>query len=272
MADCRMPVEFYEVASHHLPPDEPVGSAGGRPRTENLTVLKVLWYVLVTGCRWRDVPPEMGCCGETARLRLREWEERGIWARLHLDLLRLLRRDGQLEHETAIVDSVLVRAHGGGEKTGPSPVDRRKSGTKYTLLVDRQGVPLAIHIDGAQASDHTQLLPLVASDFPKVAGAPGRPREKPEELYADAGFDSEAARALLRCLGIEPHIRRRGTKHGSGLGTVRWVVERTIAWIKGLRRMRVRYDRHAEIIEAWKSLAMSVINFRLWRHAESLAT
>jgi transposase len=100
----------------------------------------------------------------------------------------------------------------------------------------------------------------------------GRPREKPEEVYADAGFDSDAARALLRCLGIEPHIRRRGTEHGSGLGKVRWVVERTIAWIKGLRRLRVRYDRQVKIIEAWTSLAMSVITFRLWRHAGTLAT
>ena len=272
MADCRMPDEFYDVVAHHLPPDEPVGSNGGRPPTPNRVVLKVIWYVLVTGCRWRDVPPEMGCCGETARTRLRDWERAEVWSRVHVDLLRLLRQDGELEHETAIVDSVLVRAHGGGEKTGPSPTDRGKTGTKYTLLVDRQGVPLAIRIDGANASDHTQILPLVALEFPKVTGRPGRPREKPEELYADAGYDSEAARALLRCLGIEPHIRRRGAVHGSGLGKVRWVVERTIAWVKGLRRLRVRYDRHADLIEAWKSLAMSVINFRLWHHDVKLAT
>ena len=272
MADARMPAEFFEVVSHHLPPDEPVGPEGGRPRVTNLTVLKVLWYVLVTGCRWRDVPLEMGCCGETARTRLREWEQAGLWGRIHLDLLRLLRRDGGLEHDTVIVDSVLVRAHGGGDKTGPNPVDRRKPGTKYTLAVDRQGAALAIRIEGAQASDHTQLLPLVAQEFPKVTGAPGRPREKPEELYADAGYDSDAARSLLRGLGIEPHIRRRGATHGSGLGKIRWVVERTIAWVKGLRRMRVRYDRNGDIIEGWKSLTLSVINFRLWQYATTLAT
>ncbi|MBX3442844.1 MAG: hypothetical protein KF774_10580 [Planctomyces sp.] len=41
---------------------------------------------------------------------------------------------------------------------------------------------------------------------------------------------------------------------------------RTISWFKGLRRMRVRYDRSEDIMEAWKSLAMSVITFRLWHH------
>jgi len=35
-------------------------------------VLKVIWFVLVTDCRWKEVPHEMGCCGETARTRLQE--------------------------------------------------------------------------------------------------------------------------------------------------------------------------------------------------------
>jgi transposase len=104
------------------------------------------------------------------------------------------------------------------------------------------GVPLAIRTAGANASDHRQIIPLIL-EFPKVGGKPGRPKELPEEAYADRGYDSEATRALLRWLGIEPHIAKRKTPHGSGLGKVRWVVERTISWLKGLRRLRVRYDK-----------------------------
>lgn len=266
MADCRMPEEFYAIAEHHLPPDQPVGPQGGRPPVPNRVVLRVLWYVLATGCRWRDVPAEMGCSGETARTRLAEWEGRGVWARLHLDLLRLLRRDGELEHETAVVDSVIVRAHGGGEATGPSPVDRRKPGTKYSLVVAGTGVPLGVRVAGANASDHSQVLTLVREEYPRVGGRPGRPRENPERLYADAGYDSEGTRNVLRCLGVEPHIRKRGTPHGSGLGKVRWVVERTVSWVKGLRRLRVRYDRRGDVVDAWATLAMAVINYRIWHH------
>jgi len=266
MADSRMPEEFYEVVAHHLPPGEPVGPQGGRPRIENRVVLKVLWYVLATGCRWNDVPPDMGCSGETARTRLIEWEQLGVWARVHLDMLRLLRRDGELETQTAIVDSVQVRALGGGEKTGPSPVDRRKPGTKYTFVVNRQGVPLGVRVTGANASDQQQIEPLLREKFPPIAGRAGRPRTHPQRVYADAGYDSQSNRNILRCLGIEPFIRRRGAPHGSHLGRVRWVVERTISWIKGLRRMRVRYDRLDEAIVAWASLAMSIINFRIWHH------
>ena len=263
MASARMPEEFFDVVAHHLPPDEPVGPGGGRPRVSNRCVMKVLWYVLATGCRWRDVPTEMGCCGETARSRLCLWEAAGIWGRLHVDLLGLLRRDGELEHETAIVDAVLIRAQGGGDKTGPNPADRGKPGTKQTLMVDKGGVPLAIRTSGANTSDHTQILPLAALEFPQVGGRPGRPRQSPDTVYADAGYDSEATRSLLRHLGIEPRIRRRGTAHGSGLGKVRWVVERTISWIKGLRRMRVRYDRLGVIQDAWDTLAACVICFRI---------
>ncbi len=65
----------------------------------------------------------------------------------------------------------------------------------------------------------------------------------PDVVMADAGYDSEATRALLRWLGVEPKIRKSRAEHGSGLGKVRWVVERTISWLKGLRRLRIRYDR-----------------------------
>lgn len=267
MADCRMPEEFYdEVAAYHLPPEEPVGPQGGRPRTKNRTVLRVIWYVLSTGCRWSDVPPGMGCSGETARTQLVDWEEAGVWDRLHLDMLRLLRRDGELEQETAIVDAVLVRAQGAGERSGPSPVDRGKPGRKYSFVVNRQGVPEAVRVRGANTSDHQELLPLIKEEFPAIAGRVGRPKQKPGVVIADAGYDSESTRNALRCLGIEPLIRKRGTKHGSGLGKVRWVVERTIGWVKGLRRLRISYDRSTQALEAFVTLAMTVINFRIWFH------
>lgn len=262
MANAHLPPEFYDLVSHQLPPEPPVGPAGGRPWVPNRVALRVIWYVLATGVRWEDVPAELGCSGKTAHRRLRDWEERGIWDRVHADLLRLLRAADKLDPDTVIVDSVIVRAFGGGEDTGRSPVDRGKPGTKHTLMVDPHGVPLAIQTAGANASDHRQLVPILL-DFPQVGGKPGRPKELPDELYADRGYDSEGARALLRWMGIEPHIAKRNTPHGSGLGKVRWVVERTISWVKGLRRMRVRYDRLGVIRDAWATLAASVICFRI---------
>jgi transposase len=90
MAQARMPEAFFELAAQHLPPEQPVGVLGGRPPVSHRVVLNVLWYVLATGCRWEDVPPEMGCCGMTAHRYLRRWEGMGVRDRLHVDLLRLL--------------------------------------------------------------------------------------------------------------------------------------------------------------------------------------
>jgi hypothetical protein len=89
---------------------------------------------------------------------------------LHAALLAALKRAGKRAPDTVIIDGVTVRAFGGGEATGPSPVDRRKKGTKPTLMVDRHGVPPAIRTAGANASDHKQIIALVL-DFPRVGGS-----------------------------------------------------------------------------------------------------
>ena len=158
-----MPEKFYEVARPMLPLEKEPSPAGGRPPTTHRIVLRVIWFVLVTGCRWKDVPKEMGCCGETARTRLQAWECIGIWDQLHHLLLTMLRQENALHPETAIIDTTQVRAFGGGDASGPSPVDRRKKGTKYTLLVDRDGVPLVIRAVAANRSDHLEILPAVVS-------------------------------------------------------------------------------------------------------------
>lgn len=84
-------------------------------------------FVLKTGIPWEDLPREMGCgCGMTCWRRLRNWQEAGIWDRLHELLLSELRAADKIDFPRAAVDSGTVRAVGGGEKTGPSPTDRGK--------------------------------------------------------------------------------------------------------------------------------------------------
>src|SRR4051794_15618699 len=114
MAVARMPEAFFDLAEHHLPPERYVGPAGGRPPIDNRSIVKTLWFVLATGCRWEDVPPEVGCSGRSAHRFLQLWEEMGCWDRLHADLLRLLRQADKLDPDLVVVDAVMVRAFGGG--------------------------------------------------------------------------------------------------------------------------------------------------------------
>jgi transposase len=194
---------------------------------------------------------------------LRLWQSTGTWDRIHKKILKKLNAAKRLQHEVAIIDSTLTRAFGGGAKSGPNPTDRAKPGTKYTLMVDANGVPLAVRAVGANVHDVRELIKTVI-EFPQVSGVVGRPLTHPKQVIADAGYDDNAGRRLLRWIGIEPKIRRRRTEHGSHLGRVRWVVERTISWFKGLRRLRFRYDRDASMVDAWAKLAAAVITFRVF--------
>ena len=58
---------------------------------------------------------------------------------------------------------------------------------------------------------------------------------------------------------ILPVLARSKTRHGSGLGRWRQVVERTLAWLNQFRRLRVRYEKGADIHEAFLSLACALI-------------
>ena len=188
-----------------------------------------------------------------------------MWEKLHATLLAKLRAADRIDWSRAVVDSASVRAVGGGGKTGPSPVDRRKLGSKRHLITDANGIPLGAILTGANRHDITQLLPLVDA-IPPVRGKPGRPRRRPDQVYGDRGYDSQPHRRELRKRGIQPHLAKRGVSHGSGLGVHRWVVERTLAWLHQNRRLRVRYERRPELHEAFVDIACSLI---CWKKLES---
>jgi transposase len=145
-------------------------------------------------------------------------------------------------------------------------VDRRKPGSKHHLLTDGAGLPIAATLTGANSHDVTQLLDLVNA-VPAIKGKPGAPRYRFEELYADRAYDSQADRKALQAVGITPRIARRWNDHGSGLGRRRWVVERTLSWLHQFRRLRIRYERRADIHEAFLTIGCILICFRSWESA-----
>ena len=127
---------------------------------------------------------------------------------------------------------------------------------------------LAVRLTGANRNDSKEALALVDAILP-LQGQRGRPRRRPDCVVGDRGYDAEAIRSGLRTRGILPLLAMRRTKHGSGLGTWRWVVERTFAWLNQFRRLRVRYDKRADIHEAFLSLGCTLIYWqslpRAWR-------
>lgn len=76
----------------------------------------------------------------------------------------------------------------------------------------------------------------------------------PRRPLPDRGYDHNVYRRQVRDLDIRPLIARRGTKHGSGLGKNRWVVEAAFALLRWFRRLRIRWEIRADIHRAFLTL------------------
>src|SRR3954453_18218977 len=136
----------------------------------------------------------MGCgSGMTCWRRLRDWQRDGTWDQIHKVLLDKLRGADKIDWSRALIDSSFVRAAYGGDKTGPSPVDRAKPGSKHHVLTDAHGIPLAARGTAANVNDIPEMAPLFNA-LPPVAGKVGPPRKKPDALQGDLAYDSEPHR------------------------------------------------------------------------------
>ena len=93
----------------------------GRRRYPPLACLEGILYVRYTGCRYVDVPRELGLpSGETCRRRLHEWIERGVWPQLLLLLIEQLDKAGKLDWSRLVVDASIIDAKRGAILSAPA--------------------------------------------------------------------------------------------------------------------------------------------------------
>ena len=148
-----------------------------------------------------------------------------------------------------------------GELTGPNPVDRGKPGSQLHVLTDAGGLPLAVAVSAANTHDSLALIPLVQA-IPAVRSRRGPRRRRPVRLHGDKGYDYPQLRAWLRRRRITPRIARRGVETSHRLGRHRWVVERSLAWLTGYRRLTLRYERCARLFTAFLTLAAALTCYK----------
>ena len=111
--------ELWDMVEPLLPPEPPKPN-GGRPRIPDRACLTGILFVLRTGIPWELLPREMGCgSGMTCWRRLRDWQEAGVWDRLHRVLLDRLGQANQLDWSRALVDASSIRAKKGARERGP---------------------------------------------------------------------------------------------------------------------------------------------------------
>lgn len=109
---------------------------GGRPPVPNRAALTGILFVLQTGIPWEYLPQEMGCgSGVTCWRRLRAWQRRGVWKRLHEVLLERLAAADQIDWSRAVVDSRSVPAKRGAGS--PARIRRIKANRARSSMLFR---------------------------------------------------------------------------------------------------------------------------------------
>jgi transposase len=232
--------------------------------------------VLRSGCRWRDLDRAGSPSGVTHWRRLRYWHRKQGYRRVWHALLNFLVQGKRLDRSLVSLDGTLIPSQEFSEQTGFSG-KHRLVGTKLSLLVDRAGTPLAVSVAPGNYHD-TPLgvltlanifkpLPILRDILPDAA------KTAEPTLLADKGYDSRRFGQYVLDHGYRPLIPTRscipaeqatGELYGEDvvLQRKRYVVERTLGWLKGFRRLQYRVDRTAASFHGFVYLVVLVLCVR----------
>ena len=152
-----------------------------------------------------------------------------------------------------------------GDQTGKDPTNRGKLGTKRHMLTDANGIPLAVTLSGANRNDMKMFgATLDALVIPRPS-----PKKVTQHLCNDKGYDYPEIRRSAARRGYIAHIKSRGQeeqerKKNPRYKARRWVVERSNRWHNLFRRLKIRYEVHAENYLGFVQFANALI---CWRRA-----
>jgi transposase len=133
--------ELWDAIAPLLPPERPKPK-GGRPPVKHRAALTGIIFVLKTGIPWELLPQEMGCgSGVTCWRRLRDWQEAGVWERLHRVLLDRLGEADEINWSRASLDSASVPAKRGAMTLGRILRIRENRARSAMLWLTEEGSP-----------------------------------------------------------------------------------------------------------------------------------
>ncbi|MBI3302783.1 MAG: IS5 family transposase [Deltaproteobacteria bacterium] len=237
---------------------------GGRPRVPDRQCADAIFYVLRTGCQWGALAATDLCPHSTAHDRFQEWVAAGVFLKLWQAGVEQFAELKGLDWSWLSRGGARTKAPLGGEKTGPNPTDRAKSGGKRSLLTEGQGGPVGLVVAGANRPD----LKVVKATVKSVVVKRPRPtKNRPQGRCLDKGYDYAEVRDTLREVGCTAHIRARGEeaqaiKRQAGCRARRWVVERTHSGRNCFRRVLIRWDKKVDNYLAFLHFACALIAFR----------
>jgi putative transposase len=247
-----------EIIDQYDPPKKT-----GRPREDSRKILDALIFKFRTGCQWNHIPKVYGD-DSTIHRTFQRWVEINLFEMIWTLLVYENEELGNVDWRWQSADGRLVMAPIGGDEIGPNPTDRAKSGTKESLLVDRQGGPLSVVVAPANINDHLLLEETIESI---VVERPEASEKEPQHLCLDAGYNNALSKQIVKEHSYEGHIRPGGAETLDKSGKKkyparRWVVERTIGWLSKCRGLLVRYEKKSENFIALFQFACALLWYR----------
>ena len=145
---------------------------------------------------------------------------------------------------------------------GANPTDRAKTGVKRSLLVEGQGIPIGVELDGANRHDMKLTDSTLNNQPPAVTQVRQTwiEAEVEQHLCLDAGYDYAEVRRIVAAHGYTAHIRGRGEEKKAkeaGQKARRWVAERTHSWLNRYRYLLIRWAKKPENYLAMLHLAFA---------------
>jgi DDE family transposase len=249
--------EFCALIGGERPPFDPSHPLGcHRRRVSDRVVFDHVVAALVHGSGYERIATA-GCSDRTIRRRLKAWAALGIGEQVHALALRAYDQMIGLELCDVAVDGCITKAPCGGQRAGPSPVDRRKGGLKRSVATENYGIPLGIASAPSNRHDFPLLAPTLQAAADQLDGAlPGE-----RACHLDAGYDSRSTRQTLSELGFDGQIAHKGTP-APLQATRRWPVERTHSWMNGYGKLRRMTDRDATVVDFYLYLAAALVVIR----------
>jgi putative transposase len=235
----RYPSDVTDAEWAIIAPMVPRPRQGGRHReTDMRDVMNAVRYVLRTGCQWRQLPKDFPP-RSTVYNYFWEWTRYGVLDRIHHTLLVKVREvEGREASPTAaIIDTQAVKATEQGGLRGRN------------VIVDTIGLLLGIAVIPANIQDRDCAANLIRKTrhlFPWIA-----------KIFADGGYAGAKLKTALAGQPVELEIVKR-TDNEAGFKVVRrrWVIERTLSWLRRNRRLMAHYEAFALIAEGFAKLAM----------------
>ena len=236
-----------------------IKSSFGRPPIDFEMALNGIYYLLKTGIQWNALPRCFGSSSAVHRFFQKLREAKFFEFLWHRELQEYDLIHG-LNLEVQAGDCAHIKAPLGQEKTGKSPVDRRKLGTKRSIIVDKNGIAIGCALGGGNQHD-SKLFEASIRSMPSCIKQPYS-----KEMHLDSAYDSKLMRVILFNFGYVPRIskNKRNSKASMPVKTEkkRWVVESAHSWMNRFRRLLIRFEKYAANYLALMQFALSVTTFK----------